>query len=264
MKIDFFKYQGTGNDFIMIDDRANRLEFSDREIQQLCDRRFGIGADGLILIRNHATADFEMVYYNSDGSQSFCGNGSRCALAFAKKLGLFQTEATFLAIDGMHAGKASNETYSTKMGDVFAVESINKDFYVHTGSPHYIRWENDLDQLDIVPTAHEIRYNERFKKEGTNVNFVQDLPNNMLRVRTYERGVENETLSCGTGVTAVAIANAVKKDASSKETRLKVQGGELIISFDRDENAFTNIWLTGPAKFVFSGTIDSSLLPFSR
>ncbi len=259
MKIDFFKYQGTGNDFIMIDDRANKLEFSDREIQQLCDRRFGIGADGLILIRDHVNADFEMVYYNSDGSQSFCGNGSRCALAFAKELGIFQTQASFIAIDGMHVGKANKETYATKMGDVSVVESINGDYFVQTGSPHYIRWENDLDQLEIITAAHEIRYSDRFKQEGTNVNFVQDLPNGQLRVRTYERGVEDETLSCGTGVTAVAIANAIKKDASVKETRLKVQGGELTISFDRDENTFTNIWLVGPAKFVFSGTIDSVL-----
>ncbi len=259
MQIDFFKYQGTGNDFIMIDDRASKLVFSNKEIQQLCDRRFGIGADGLILIRNHAKADFEMVYYNSDGSQSFCGNGSRCALAFAKKLGIFQTEANFIAIDGAHVGKATDETYATKMGDVSVVESIHQDYFVHTGSPHYIRWENDLDQLDIIPSAHKIRYNDRFKQEGTNVNFVEDLANGDLRVRTYERGVEDETLSCGTGVTAVAIANAVRTNSQGPETLLKVQGGELKIAFERSNNLFTNIWLIGPAKFVFAGTINSAL-----
>jgi diaminopimelate epimerase len=259
MKIDFFKYQGTGNDFIMIDDRKNQLHFTSKDIQQLCNRKFGIGADGLILIRNHAEVDFEMVYFNSDGSQSFCGNGSRCALAFAKSLGVFNEEATFIAIDGKHIGKAAEEIYSTKMGDVSDVEIGDNFYFVHTGSPHFMVWKSDLDELDIITEAHKIRYNNRFKQAGTNVNFVQDLPDNQLRVRTYERGVEDETLSCGTGVTAVAIANAIKKDSSAKETRLKVEGGELTISFDRDENKFTNIWLIGPAEFVFAGSIHWAL-----
>lgn len=259
MRIDFFKYQGTGNDFIMIDDRNAQLQFSSADIQQLCNRKFGIGADGIILLRNHAEVDFEMVYYNSDGSQSFCGNGSRCALAFAKYLGIFDVEATFIAIDGKHNGKAENDIYATKMGDVSEVEVGNGFYFVHTGSPHYMVWKDELDQFDIIKEAREIRYNNRFKQEGTNVNFVQDLPNNQLRVRTYERGVEDETLSCGTGVTAVAIANAIRKDSATKETLLKVEGGELTIRFDRTENTFTNIWLIGPAEFVFKGSIDWAL-----
>lgn len=256
MKIDFFKYQGTGNDFIMIDDRKSEVQFTINDIQKLCDRRFGIGADGVILLRNHPQVDFEMVYYNSDGSQSFCGNGSRCALAFAKRLGIFENEADFVAIDGKHLGKSENGIYATKMGDVSTVEVGDGYYFVNTGSPHYMIWKSDLDQLDVVKEAREIRYNERFKAEGTNVNFVQDLANNQLRVRTYERGVEGETLSCGTGVTAVAIANAVKKNSTATETQLQVEGGSLQITFERNENAFTNIWLIGPAELVYEGVIN--------
>lgn len=240
----------------MIDDRKSEVRFTINDIQKLCDRRFGIGADGVILLRNHPEVAFEMVYYNSDGSQSFCGNGSRCSLAFAKRLGIFENEADFVAIDGKHLGKSENGIYATKMGDVSTVEIGDGYYFIHTGSPHYMIWKSDLDQLNVVKEAREIRYNDRFKAEGTNVNFVQDLANNQLRVRTYERGVEGETQSCGTGVTAVAIANAVKKNSMATETQLQVEGGSLQITFERNGNAFTNIWLIGPAELVFEGVIN--------
>lgn len=255
MQLKFYKYQGTGNDFVMIDDRENRHHLTAQQIQGLCDRRFGIGADGVILIRNHDSVDFEMVYYNSDGSQSFCGNGSRCALAFAEFLGIYQHQATFIAIDGEHIGKSENQQYYTKMGDVSEVEIGEEYMFINTGSPHYVIWKEDLNNFDIVKDARAIRYNDRFKAEGTNVNFVKELPEG-VQVRTYERGVEDETLSCGTGVTAVTLAQAMKYDLSASELKIKVEGGELKVSFERDGNLFKNIWLIGPAEFVFKGTID--------
>lgn len=255
MQLKFYKYQGTGNDFVMIDDRENRHHLSAQQIQQLCNRRFGIGADGVILIRNHEKMDFEMVYYNSDGSQSFCGNGSRCALAFAEFLGIYEHQANFVAIDGEHTGKSENQLYYTKMGDVSDVE-IGKDYmFINTGSPHYIIWKEELSALNIINEAHSIRYNERFKAKGTNVNFVKELPEG-VQVRTYERGVEDETLSCGTGVTAVTLAQAVKHNWKDSVLKIKVEGGELNVSFEREGNFFKNIWLIGPAEFVFEGTIN--------
>jgi diaminopimelate epimerase len=255
MQLKFYKYQGTGNDFVMIDDRDNRCHFSVQQIQSLCDRRFGIGADGVILIRNHADVDFEMVYYNSDGSQSFCGNGSRCALAFAETLGIFKSEATFIAIDGKHIGKSENNLFHTKMGDVSEVEVGANYTFINTGSPHYVIWKDDLRAFNLVEEAKAVRYNERFKAEGTNVNFVKEL-NDGVQVRTYERGVEDETLSCGTGVTAVTLAHAIKHNLKDSTLKIKVEGGELNVSFERDGNQFKNIWLIGPAVFVFEGEIE--------
>jgi len=252
MQLKFYKYQGTGNDFVMIDDRENRLHLSTQQIQHLCDRRFGIGADGVILIRNHEAVDFEMVYYNSDGSQSFCGNGSRCALAFAETLGIYKSEASFIAIDGKHVGKSQNNLFYTKMGDVDEVEVGDGYMYIYTGSPHYVIWKDDLSDFNLVEEAKAIRYNNRFKATGTNVNFVKELTDG-VQVRTYERGVEDETLSCGTGVTAVTLAQAVKHDMTDAELKIKVEGGELKVSFERAGNQFKNIWLIGPAEFVFEG-----------
>ncbi len=258
MSIQFYKYQGTGNDFVMIDDRKNELNLSNSIIQSICNRRFGIGADGIILIRNHQDYDFEMIYYNSDGSQSFCGNGSRCALAFAEFLGIFKNEASFLAIDGAHIGQSIDDNFATKMKDVDEVEVGEDYIFIDTGSPHYIIWSDNVDEIDIKEEAHKVRYNSRFKAEGTNVNFVED-KKDAVKVRTYERGVEDETFSCGTGVTAVCLANAIKKEISSGELNLEVKGGKLKVAFQRDENQnFKEIWLIGPAKFVFDGKIDIS------
>lgn len=258
MKLHFYKYQGTGNDFVMMDDRKNDIHLSISAIQSICNRRFGIGADGIILIRNHQDYDFEMIYYNSDGSQSFCGNGSRCALAFAQFLGIFKNEASFLAIDGPHIGKIIGDDYASRMKDVHKIEMGENYQFIDTGSPHYIVWKDNIDELNIIDEAHKIRYNNRFKAEGTNVNFVED-QGNSVKVRTYERGVEDETFSCGTGVTAVCLAYANKNDISSGELILEVKGGVLKVSFNHTGNqSYTDIWLIGPAKFVFEGTIDIS------
>ena len=257
MGVKFYKYQGTGNDFVMIDNRELLLDKNDISIaKQLCDRRFGIGADGLILIENHSKADFDMIYFNGDGTQSFCGNGSRCAVAFANFLGIINTETTFNAIDGIHDATFNNEKVELKMGNVSSVEKEEDYFFIHTGSPHYIEYRDDISNLDIVTEAHKIRYNDRFKEEGTNVNYVQKQSDNSLKMRTYERGVEGETLSCGTGATAVALSGTINYQLSSPIS-IHVPGGELSIKFNQvSEEKFDNIWLIGPAVQVFEGVVE--------
>ena len=256
MLLQFFKYQGTGNDFIMIDNRQGRFDHNRLDlVKKLCDRRFGIGADGLILIEDHDSSDFEMIYFNSDGSQSLCGNGSRCAVLFAQKLGLIKEKTQFIAIDGVHDASIHENIVSLKMNDVQSVEKIGRDFFVDTGSPHFIRLVDDVASIDVFAEGQAIRNSPRFKAEGTNVNFVQVLGENDCRVRTYERGVEDETLSCGTGVTAVALVLGSK--GNSGPVRTSAVGGDLQVSFEKtDKNTFHNIHLIGPAKEVFSGKVD--------
>lgn len=251
----FYKYQGTGNDFVILDNRANVFDNSDLKlVQQICDRKFGIGADGLILIENHDTLDFDLVYFNSDGSKSFCGNGSRCGVAFAKKLGIINDETTFNAIDGVHYAMIKGDQVHLKMNDVNGVEFIDDDYFLNTGSPHYNKYVDHIHEVNIIDEAHQIRYNNRFKAEGTNINFIEKTDQGVA-IRTYERGVEDETLSCGTGATAVALTSSSKFQLESP-INVKVQGGELTISFDKiNDQKFENIWLIGEAKLVFSGTI---------
>lgn len=255
MSITFYKYQGTGNDFVIIDNRE--LLFDKRNlalVKKLCDRKFGIGADGLILIENHPSLDFDLIYFNLDGSQSFCGNGSRCGVAFAKFLGIIEDATTFNAIDGVHEAKIKDNLVYLKMNDVTEVEVGEDYFFTNTGSPHYIKYVTDLDEVNIISDAHKVRYNDRFKTEGTNVNFVE-IEDEKVCMRTYERGVEDETLSCGTGATAVALATAIKHGAKSP-INIKVVGGDLKISFDKTtDNSFSNIWLIGEVKQVFKGEI---------
>lgn len=252
----FYKYQGTGNDFVMID---NRNAVFDKKnialVQQLCNRKFGIGADGLILIENHKELDFEMIYFNADGTKSFCGNGSRCAVAFAKFLGIIETQAYFLSTDGEHeAWINKNGEVSLKMHDVESLEKGTDYYYINTGSPHYIVQKEHIDQLNVKEEGARIRYNERFKKEGTNVNFVH-FKNNKITLRTYERGVEDETLSCGTGVTAVALSIAEQQQLGATKLTVHTQGGMLHVAFKREANKFFDIWLIGPAKMVFKGEL---------
>jgi diaminopimelate epimerase len=263
MKISFFKFQGCGNDFIIIDDREEVFSLPKNEIENLCNRRFGIGADGLILIRNHKDVDFEMVYYNSDGKiGSMCGNGSRCTVSFAYDLGLIKENCTFLAADGMHKAEiisissGKEKIVTVKMRDVEEIE-INSDFiFLNTGSPHVVIPQKNLDVENIFEEGRKIRFNERFKKEGTNVNFIEK-ENDFLKVRTYERGVEDETLSCGTGVTASAIASSVIDSTNGNNScKIKTPGGELLVSFNRENNSAKNIWLQGPATLVFKGKIE--------
>lgn len=255
--IRFEKYQGTGNDFIMIDNRSSQIaEDVLSRVRFWCDRRFGIGADGVILIENHSSADFEMVYYNSDGSQSFCGNGSRCAVLFARSLGIVQDNAQFMAIDGMHEAKIDSEgMVHLKMADVHEIEESEDYFFIHTGSPHYIKYVNEVDKMDVVKEAKLIRYSAKYASEGTNVNFV-GVGEDRLIVRTYERGVEDETLSCGTGVTAVALS-AAGDEFGNYEALIQTLGGTLEVSYDKvGENSFTNIFLIGPGVKVFEGIIN--------
>lgn len=252
----FYKYQGTGNDFVMIDNRKAFFNKSNIAlIQHLCNRKFGIGADGLILIENHLELDFEMIYFNADGSKSFCGNGSRCAVAFAKFLGIIESQAYFLSTDGEHeAWISKNGEVSLKMHDVENIEKGDNYYYINTGSPHYILQIENLAKLNVKADGAAIRYNERFKREGTNVNFVEQ-KEGKIYLRTYERGVEDETLSCGTGVTAVALSIADQEKMGASKLTVQTQGGTLQVAFKRDANKFIDIWLIGPAEMVFKGEV---------
>ncbi len=259
MQVDFYKYQGTGNDFILIDNRTALLSLENGQVARLCHRRFGIGADGLMLLEAEPGFDFKMVYYNSDGNpSSMCGNGGRCITAFAKHLGLITDKAHFLAVDGPHEALLGNYgIISLKMQDVKEVETGGDYFYLNTGSPHYVKFVNNIEQYDVVSEGRRIRNSERFAAEGTNVNFIEK-QDDVLFVRTYERGVEDETFSCGTGVTAAALVAALKGIANSKNNcRIKTRGGELDVTFEKVlEKNFYNIWLKGPAELVFKGTYD--------
>ncbi len=254
--ISFEKYHGTGNDFIMIDDRDSRLNPDTETIRLMCDRHFGIGADGLILIRKAEGYDFEMVYYNSDGNRgSMCGNGGRCSVAFASELGLVKDEADFLAYDGRHKAKIiSRKPYVIRlhMNDVKEIENAGTFSFLNTGSPHYVEFRKNVSDMDVVVEGRKVRYNERFRTEGTNVNFVEP-ENGQLNIRTYERGVEDETLSCGTGVTASVIAAAQNGIITSSPGRVFTPGGSLMVHFVKDGNGYSDIWLEGEAVRVFSG-----------
>ncbi|WP_339784795.1 MAG: diaminopimelate epimerase [Imperialibacter sp.] len=254
MEIRFHKYQGTGNDFILIDDRE--LQFPDdlTVIETLCHRRFGIGADGLILIRNHPDYDFEMVYYNSDGTQSMCGNGSRCAVHFAKSLGMTTDRTTFMSTDGPHEATIKGDIVSVQLYDVDSVEELTDGVFINTGSPHHIAFLEDVKNFPVVPEGKAIRYSETYAPKGTNVNFVELEDGNAIFVRTYERGVEDETLSCGTGVTACSLAASLKGYKSP--VIVHTLGGTLEVSFAVKEDGFSDIFLKGPATPVYSGLID--------
>lgn len=253
MIIAFSKYQGTGNDFIMIDDRAESFPVKPQIIQKLCDRKFGIGADGLILLQNHPELDYRMIYFNSDGSQSLCGNGSRCGFAFARSLGMADKQATFETTDGIHEIKLERDLIHFQLFDAKLPQKINeKEWYMNTGSPHHILLSTNVSDDDIVTKGREIRYSESYSSQnGTNVNFAQLLPEK-VKIRTYERGVENETLSCGTGATAVGLLAGML--GMSSPISIETEGGDLFVSFELKGDKFTNIWLAGPAEKVFEGT----------
>lgn len=257
----FHKIQGAGNDFILIDDREEKFDVGNNDLVQfLCDRKFGIGADGLMLLRNRESYDFQMIYYNSDGNESsMCGNGGRCIAAFADQLGLKKEKYLFLAIDGDHDAELTfNGTeYWVKLGmiDVAEVEVGADYWYLNTGSPHYVKFVSDLKNYPVVEEAQKIRYSERFKAKGTNVNFVE-ISNGVLNIRTYERGVEGETLACGTGVTGAVIAAYHSGKITKNSFPVKAMGGDLKVRFTKEGSVYTNVCLEGPAKFVFKGEID--------
>lgn len=235
----------------MLDDRENVFGTDNIDlVTRMCSRRFGIGADGLILIKGHETLDFHMVYFNADGSQSFCGNGSRCAVVFAKFLGMIDSSCKFLSTDGEHEAEIIGELVRLKMNDVSSVEVGDNHFFVNTGSPHWIEVKEEIDNVDAYNEARKIRYNERFDAEGTNVNYMEFV-NGGIRIRTYERGVEDITLACGTGVTACAL---VASETLASPVSVKADGGDLSVAFEGNmDTGFTEIWLTGPAEYVFKG-----------
>lgn len=258
MELHFYKYQGTGNDFILLDGREKMPELSEKQIAAVCNRRFGIGGDGLMILRYYPGYDFEMKYYNADGREgSMCGNGGRCIVRFAYHLGIHRDNYHFLAPDGEHEADIDiNGMVRLKMNDVNAVKQHSGDFILNTGSPHYIKYVNDIRDYDVPQEGYSIRHSAPFVKDGINVNFVETLNDHTIFVRTFERGVEAETWSCGTGVTAAALVSA-HNETGFNQVDVETLGGKLAVEFDRvSEGEFRNIWLIGPAEYVFEGHIN--------
>lgn len=259
MRIPFYKYQGTGNDFVIIDQRANSyLQPADQErIAQLCHRRYGIGADGLMLLQELPEYDFEMIYFNADGRpSSMCGNGGRCISDLAHRLGIFEQRCRFLAVDGPHEAVIVKPGWvDLKMADVSSVEQGPDYFFLDTGSPHYVKFTEAVQEVDVVRQGRAIRYGDRFAAAGTNVNFVQ-MDADGISVATYERGVEDETLSCGTGVTAAAIAYHLRHPDRPLRVPVRAKGGKLEVRFQPNGQGFTEVWLGGPVELVFEGVVE--------
>lgn len=256
MKIEFFKYHGTGNDFILIDNRTNVFDATNHLlIERICNRHFGIGADGLILLNNSKKHDFAMQYFNADGFEgSMCGNGGRCVVAFAKKMGIIKNETFFEAIDGLHYATIDGDNISLQMTDVSQIKKHQSHFFLDTGSPHHVVMVDGIDAYPVYDKGREIRYGKPYFDAGTNVNFVEQVNADTFKVRTYERGVENETLSCGTGVTAVAISMFEQGKSKRHSIRLETLGGNLEVSFKKQKDNYHSIFLKGPASLVFEGT----------
>jgi diaminopimelate epimerase len=259
MKIIFYKYQGTGNDFILLDNRENIYNnLTAKQIKHICDRRFGIGADGLLLLSNKDGYDFEMIYYNADGkTSSMCGNGGRCLAMFAHDIGIHKSLYKFIASDGEHlADIGIDKIIRLKMKDVDKVDQHASYAILNTGSPHFVKFATHVKDIDVVETGREIRNSKDFIDEGINVNFVESIDEDSIYVRTYERGVEDETFSCGTGVTACALMSA-HNDNGFNRVEVQTPGGRLSVEFDKtDDEHFENIWLCGPAVFVYKGEIE--------
>lgn len=258
MIITFYKYQGTGNDFVLIDNRDNSIQLNKEQIAKICDRRFGVGADGLMLLQLEQGFDFKMVYYNADGAESsMCGNGGRCLVKFAHQMGIHKNLYKFNAVDGMHEAEIIEGNWvRLKMIDVHKVEEHDNHAVLNTGSPHYVKFVNNLEEVDVFAEGKHIRYNEKYAAQGINVNFTERITENKIFVRTYERGVENETYSCGTGVTAAALVSA-HNERGFNQVEVKTIGGNLNVEYYKlDEENFSDIWLSGPATHVFTGTIN--------
>lgn len=259
MKVEFYKYQGTGNDFVILDNRENKYDaLTTKQVKHICNRHFGIGADGLMLMGKKDGYDFEMLYYNADGNESsMCGNGGRCLVKFALHHGIHKTEYHFIATDGAHLAEIDSDgTVSLQMQDVNAVTYHHSYSVINTGSPHFVKFASEVKDIDVAATGYDIRNSKEFSAEGINVNFVESTGEDSIFVRTYERGVEDETLSCGTGVTAAALLSA-HNDNGFNNIKVKTPGGHLTVEFEKtDDQHFKNIWLCGPAEFVFKGEVE--------
>lgn len=259
MDFTFYKFQGTGNDFIMIDDRSMTFPAHSTVINTWCDRKFGIGADGLILLQEDKDYDFRMVYFNADGNEStMCGNGGRCIAAFAKFLQINLEKRQFIAIDGPHDFVIHDDTVLLKMKDVLTIEHLDNAYVMDTGSPHYVVFGHHIAEMELVDSARKIRYNEMYKANGINVNFTEKIDQRYF-IRTYERGVEDETLSCGTGTVATALSWAIKEDLSEGKIELITQGGKLNVHFKQNNRQFSDIWLEGAAEYVFKGVCATAI-----
>jgi diaminopimelate epimerase len=258
MNIHFYKYQGTGNDFVILDNRLGIYNtLTNLQVKRICERRFGVGADGLMMLNTRPGYDFEMKYFNSDGNEgSMCGNGGRCLVKFASHMGIFKSVYKFIASDGEHEAEIDSDgTVSLKMNDVKRVSEYGGDFILDTGSPHYVKLVNDVNTYDVYKRGHEIRNSNGFAEKGINVNFVQQKSDHEIIVRTYERGVEDETWSCGTGVTASALV-CYHNEAGYNDVTVFTKGGKLTVEYDRvDEDNYNNIFLCGPAEKVYEGDI---------
>ncbi len=260
MKLNFYKYQGTGNDFILADNRKGEYSsLTTEQINKLCDRRFGIGADGLMLLNEKEGFDFEMKYYNADGKEgSMCGNGGRCITKFAYHQGIHREKYRFIAYDGPHEAEIDIDgIVSLKIKDVKTIRKFHNDFIVDTGSPHYIKLVSNVMEMDVFKKGSEIRNSKEFMEEGINVNFTEQLSEvDKIIVRTFERGVEDETFSCGTGVTAAALV-CYHNENGFNDVEVKTLGGTLTVEYDKiDDTRYENIWLCGPAEKVFEGSVE--------
>jgi diaminopimelate epimerase len=256
MTLQFYKYQGTGNDFVMIDNRIGSIKLTESQVAFLCNRKYGIGADGLILLELDDSAPFKMVYYNADGKESsMCGNGGRCISHFAGLLKVAESKGSFIAIDGWHEFELkANDEVKLKMNDVNTIQKDGDAFVLNTGSPHYVTFDDDLLELDLLNSAHAVRYNATYAAQGINVNFVE-IKNGQFFMRTYERGVEDETFSCGTGTVAVALTLAETGNQMVSPIVINTYGGQLKVHFKKIGAEYSDIWLEGPAKLVYEGQI---------
>lgn len=261
MNIKFNKFHGAGNDFLMIDNRDREFVPDRNLIEFLCSRHFGVGADGLITLQNSQHHDFEMRYYNSDGNEStMCGNGGRCIASFARMLGIVEKTTVFEAIDGIHEAailrhNKEEDLIKLKMLDVCQIETGFDYTILNTGSPHYVKFVDNPAVIDVFQEGNKIRYDKAFLPDGINVNFIRIIQNE-VEIRTYERGVENETLACGTGAVAAAIAANLRHPGNVSPVEMLARGGKLKVHFENQNGVFRNIWLEGPARFVFRGEID--------
>lgn len=253
----FYKYQGTGNDFVMIDNREDVFDKNDTDgIAFLCNRYFGVGADGLILLENHDHLDFKMVYFNGDGNESsMCGNGGRCITAFAKFLNIIDNKAAFDAVDGLHKAEIKDGLVRLQMQNVDTIEDYSSHVFLNTGSPHHVQLEAKLSEVDVKSYGRQLRYAHPYNAAGSNINFVSKISDEKFAIRTYERGVEDETLSCGTGATAAALAMHYIGETEKSHVIVQTKGGELQISFKKTDKGYQDIWLTGAATQVFKGYI---------